>query len=95
MINYLLYTSFTPVSFLQNDLLNSQHENTNSKGVCAQKPVFNVRFKDFLYTIIKLSQKYIYVLIEIKIILIKEGSMIKVDIIICIMLDIFLDISSI
>ena len=40
--------------------LNSQRENTKSKGdFCTQKPGKNVRFKDLWYTKINLSQKYI------------------------------------
>ena len=40
--------------------VNSQHENTNSKGdFVLKKTVLKVCFKDFLYTKIYLSQKYI------------------------------------
>ena len=41
--------------------VNSQLEDTNSKGdFVLNKPVLNVRFKDFRHTKINLSQKYIF-----------------------------------
>ena len=40
-------------------IVNSQHENTNPKCDFALKTSFNVRFKDFWYTKLFLSQKHI------------------------------------
>ena len=39
--------------------MNSQHEKTHSKGNFVLKTGLNVRFKDFWYTKINQSQKYI------------------------------------
>ena len=59
-IRILLYKHFTLIFWLHNHFVNSQHYNTNSKGGFVLKTcVLKVRFKDFWYTKINLSQNYI------------------------------------